>query len=242
MIDSIGFSTCAESVLNLLTDLCRRYLEKLWSETGRHSITFNDANMAFMSMSFSTGELHSYLKEVRMDPPPVKVPLFPVKKPRDLQTMYGPISERELAERPEHIPRYLPAMHREWCAPTASTGTAGRAPPARTIEARPAEIKEDKDSTTKKSVRNNRRARMPPSSIAFPDFTGLTAKELGFVRPQKVVPKKKPEEPSGIMSSANIVAAKLADPSYSNSKSKTKKRPAQDLLSVYICIDLFERL
>ncbi|VDK51225.1 unnamed protein product, partial [Gongylonema pulchrum] len=49
-----------------------------------------------------------------------KVPLFPVKKPTTvsyLESIRGPISAKELAERPDHIPHYLPAMRPEWCIP-----------------------------------------------------------------------------------------------------------------------------
>lgn len=33
MMDNIGFSTCHESVLNILADLCKRYLQKLWIDS-----------------------------------------------------------------------------------------------------------------------------------------------------------------------------------------------------------------
>lgn len=41
--------------------------------------------------------------------------LFPVGLKTDA-SIYGPVSERELNERPESIPRYFPAVHPEWCA------------------------------------------------------------------------------------------------------------------------------
>lgn len=102
--------------------------------------------MVFGKLMFSAAELHAFMKQVQHDPfennvsdsllnycfsSPYyilnisvarsslifKVPLFPVRKSSpDLLSIYGPVSDKELAERPEHIPRYLPAMHPEWCS------------------------------------------------------------------------------------------------------------------------------
>lgn len=65
---------------------------------------------------------------------------------------------------------------------------------------------------------------MTKSKISFPDFSGSTAKELGFVRPQKLPSKKVVEEPSGISSSANIAALQIMGTGTSSpSKTKLKK-------------------
>lgn len=45
------------------------------------------------------------------------MPLFPIKKfSTNLLSIYGPVSDKELSERPEYIPRHFPAMHPEWCS------------------------------------------------------------------------------------------------------------------------------
>ncbi|VDN36275.1 unnamed protein product [Gongylonema pulchrum] len=68
----------------------------------------------------------------------------------------------------------------------------------------------------------------------FPNYVGYTAKQLGFCQPKVIIPKKKPEEPSGIRSSANIAAAKLADPSYAAKQRKPRKKTWQDLLREHL--------
>lgn len=80
---------------------------------------------------------------------------------------------------------------------------------------------------------------MTKPRISFPDFSGSTAKELGFVRPQKLPPKKVVEEPSGISSSANIAALQTTSTA-TNSAARTKLRKwsmheVRYLFSEYIC-------
>lgn len=98
--------------------------------------------MVFAKLMFSPAELHAFMKQVQCDPLEnivsvcfanflrlilntataqsfliFKVPLFPVRKcSPNSYSIYGPVSDKELAERPEHIPRYFPAMHPEWCS------------------------------------------------------------------------------------------------------------------------------
>uniref|UniRef100_A0A8R1XYG1 BTP domain-containing protein n=1 Tax=Onchocerca volvulus TaxID=6282 RepID=A0A8R1XYG1_ONCVO len=220
MMDNIGFSTCHESVLYILTDLCKRYMQKLWVDSkvfaehaGRRYPIFEDANMAFGKLMFSAAELHAFMKQVEHDPFENDVPLFPVRKSSpNLLSIYGPVSDKELAERPEHIPRYFPAMHPEWCSDQ--------------IGVRAVEVSAVK-SATQGSAKNNKcipRGRVTKSKISFPDFSGSTAKELGFVRPQKLPSKKVVEEPSGISSSANIAALQIMGTGTSSpSKTKLKK-------------------
>uniref|UniRef100_A0A0R3RY12 BTP domain-containing protein n=1 Tax=Elaeophora elaphi TaxID=1147741 RepID=A0A0R3RY12_9BILA len=219
MMDNIGFSTCHESVLNILTDLCRRYMQKLWADSkvfaehaGRRYPIFEDANMVFGKLMFSAAELHAFMKQVQYDPLEDNVPLFPISKSSvTVLSMYGPVSDKELAERPEYIPRYFPAMHPEWC----SDHTGVRAVDILM-----------KDAAQKRAInsRCTARGRMTKSKISFPDFSGSTAKELGFVRPQKLPSRKTVEEPSGISSSANIAAMQTTSIATSNAtKTKLKK-------------------
>uniref|UniRef100_A0A915PEQ8 PHD-type domain-containing protein n=1 Tax=Setaria digitata TaxID=48799 RepID=A0A915PEQ8_9BILA len=220
IMDNIGFSTCHESVLNILTDLCRRYMQKLWVDSkvfaehaGRRYPIFEDANMVFGKLMFSVAELHGFMKQVQHDPLENNVPLFPVKgSSPNLLSIYGPVSDKELAERPEHIPRYFPAMHPEWCSDQ--------------VGVRGVEFSTIKGAAQvlAKSNRYMPRARMTKSKISFPDFSGSTAKELGFVRPQKSPPKKMAEEPSGISSSANVAALQITSTAASSaSRTKPKK-------------------
>nr|CDQ00522.1 BMA-TAF-3, isoform j [Brugia malayi] len=216
MMDNIGFSTCHESVLNILTDVCRRYMEKLWVDSklfaehaGRRFPIFEDANMVFGKLMFSAAELHSFMKQVQCDPFENNVPLFPVRKSSlNLLSMYGPVSDKELAERPEHIPRYFPAMHREWCSSHMGV--------------RAVEVSAVKGATRRsaQNCRSTSRGRVAKAKISFPDFSGSTAKELGFVRPQKLPSKKVVEEPSGISSSANIAALQKLDSCSNRTKSR----------------------
>ncbi|VDP12129.1 unnamed protein product [Onchocerca flexuosa] len=220
MMDNIGFSTCHESVLYILTDLCKRYMQKLWVDSkvfaehaGRRYPIFEDANMAFGKLMFSAAELHAFMKQVEHDPFENDVPLFPVRKlSPNLLSIYGPVSDKELAERPEHIPRYFPAMHPEWCCDQMGV----RAIEVSTVK-----------SATQGPAKNNKslpRGRVTKSKISFPDFSGSTAKELGFVRPQKLPSKKVVEEPSGISSSANIAALQIMGTGTSSpSKTRLKK-------------------
>uniref|UniRef100_A0A1I8EAP7 PHD-type domain-containing protein n=1 Tax=Wuchereria bancrofti TaxID=6293 RepID=A0A1I8EAP7_WUCBA len=220
MMDNIGFSTCHESVLNILTDVCRRYMEKLWVDSklfaehaGRRFPIFEDANMVFGKLMFSAAELHAFMKQVQCDPFENNVPLFPVRKSLpNLLSMYGPVSDKELAERPEHIPRYFPAMHREWCSSHMGV--------------RPVEVSAVKGATrgSAKNYRSISRGRVAKAKISFPDFSGSTAKELGFVRPQKLPSKKVVEEPSGISSSANIAALqKMGTVASCSNRTKSRK-------------------
>ncbi|VDK71934.1 unnamed protein product [Litomosoides sigmodontis] len=218
MMDNIGFSTCHESVLDILTDLCRRYMQKLWIDSkafaehaGRRYPIFEDAHMVFDKLMFSAAELHLFMKQVEHDPLENNVPLFPIKKSSiNLLSIYGPVSDKELSERPEHIPHYFPAMHPEWCSSHTGVRAVGT-------------LMKD---TAQKQTKNDRctpRGRAVKSKISFPDFSGLTAKELGFVRPQKLPPIKVIEEPSGISSSANIAALQTTSTATSNNN-RTKLR------------------
>ncbi|KAL3981833.1 Bromodomain associated family protein [Acanthocheilonema viteae] len=213
MMDNIGFSTCHESVLNILTDLCKRYMQRLWIDSkvfaehaGRRYPIFEDANMAFGKLMFSAAELHAFMRQVQHDPLENSVPLFPIRKSSiNLLSIYGPVSDKELAERPEHIPRYFPAMHPEWCSDQG---------------VRAADIL--MKSVAQIQAKNNKcipRARVTKPKISFPDFSGSTAKELGFVRPQKLPARKVAEEPSGISSSANKTTGAAT-----NSATRTKLR------------------
>ncbi|CAG9537347.1 unnamed protein product [Cercopithifilaria johnstoni] len=218
MIDNIGFSTCHESVLNILTDLCRRYMQKLWVDSkvfaehaGRRYPIFEDANMVFGKLMFSAAELHSFMKQVQHDPLENSVPLFPVRKSStNLLGIYGPVSDKELAERPEHIPRYFPAMHPEWCIDHVGVRAVN-------VLMKDAALRQAKNN------RCTPRGRVTRPRISFPDFSGSTAKELGFVRPQKLPSRKVIEEPSGISSSANIAALQTTSTA-TNSATKTKHR------------------
>ncbi|MCP9266388.1 PHD-finger [Dirofilaria immitis] len=209
MMDNIGFSTCHESVVNILTDLCRRYLQKLWVDSkvfaehaGRRYPIFEDANMVFGKLMFSAAELHAFMKQVEHDPFENDVPLFPVRKPSpSLLSIYGPVSDKELATRPEHIPRYFPAVHPEWCSDQIGV---------RTVEVSAVKSAIQGPAKNSKCIP---RGRVSKSKISFPDFCGSTAKELGFVRPQKLPPK----------SSANIAALQIMGTATS-SASKTKFR------------------
>lgn len=71
---------------------------------------------------------------------------------------------------------------------------------------------------------------MTKPKISFPDFSGSTAKELGFVRPQKLPLKKVFEEPSGISSSANIAALQTTGVAIGSTiKSKPRKWPMHEV-------------
>ncbi|VDN04853.1 unnamed protein product [Thelazia callipaeda] len=223
-MDNIGFVMYQESVLDILIDLGRRYMEKLWYEAkilaehaGRLFPIFEDANLTFNKLMFSVTDLHMFMKQVQFESAETKIPSYPVKLDTE-DNIYGPVSERELKERPEHIPHYFPAIHPEWCDQIK----------AQSVESSPSN---DQAQKTLKS-RNIRRLcvplmRMTKSKISFPDFTGLTAKELGFIRPIKLPSKKVIEEPSGISSSANI-AAQLTDLSKNISRNKYKKWSVAD--------------
>uniref|UniRef100_A0A1I7VDE2 Bromodomain associated family protein, variant n=1 Tax=Loa loa TaxID=7209 RepID=A0A1I7VDE2_LOALO len=220
MMDNIGFSTCHESVLSILTDLCKRYMQKLWIDSkvfaehaGRRYPIFEDANMVFGKLMFSAAELHAFMKQVHYDPLENSVPFFPIRKSSpNLLNIYGPVSDKELAVRPEHIPRYFPAMHPEWCSDH--------------VGVRAVEVSAVKGATqgSVKNCRSTPRGRVTKPKISFPDFSGSTAKELGFVRPQKLPSKKVVEEPSGISSSANIAALQTTGTATSNGiRTKPKK-------------------
>lgn len=49
IMDNIGFSTCHESVLNILTDLCRRYMQKLWADSKVFAEHGNFRNMLYLN-------------------------------------------------------------------------------------------------------------------------------------------------------------------------------------------------
>ncbi|VDM48839.1 unnamed protein product [Toxocara canis] len=59
---------------------------------------------------------------------------------------------------------------------------------------------------------DRRGSRTPKCRVPFPDFTGLTAKDLGLVRQKRaaITVSSKGAEPSGISSSANVSAAHAA--------------------------------
>ncbi|MFH4984012.1 hypothetical protein AB6A40_010721 [Gnathostoma spinigerum] len=223
IMENIGFSCSTESAFNIVCDLTQKFMERLWrissqyaEHGGRSSPNTQDVDKTFKELQFSTAELHDYLKQVGSHPLPAKVPEFPVKRSA-FKMLNSAVSEKELSERPDFIPHFLPPMHPEWCAD-------------RVPKVEPIATEASSKHLANSSLLADRRITRPVKGISeFPDFMGETAKNLGLVRrkrqPIEVVMAKMHAEPSGISSSANICSS-IQNNSHSSlhtSKSKAKK-------------------
>ncbi|VDK17552.1 unnamed protein product [Anisakis simplex] len=237
ILENTGFAQAGERALTTLTDITRFMMQKLWIDAkqfaehaGRIEPNFTDAHMVFENLQFNVTELHDYLQQTYSIPPKRKVPQFPVQLESSSSSLYDPVSERELAERSEDIPRFMPPIHPEWCSNAVSpcsslpiTSVCDATQKSNLEETNSENSNEtmmqqqqstasdnNKDENGMQQTNNQRGSSRSSTSsskcrVAFPDFSGLTAKDLGLIRQKRSsFASLQNAEPSGISSSANI--------------------------------------
>ncbi|XP_021356961.1 transcription initiation factor TFIID subunit 3-like isoform X2 [Mizuhopecten yessoensis] len=115
---NLGWNAAQATPLELLTDVLERYLLEVAKVTHRYSEQFgrtdpnlDDLGLAFGHLGIQLGELEDYVHHVDPLPFAQEVVAFPAPKRNNLQ--FPRYDSREVLQREEHIPEYLPAMFPE---------------------------------------------------------------------------------------------------------------------------------
>ncbi|KAJ8301671.1 hypothetical protein KUTeg_020658 [Tegillarca granosa] len=127
---SLGWHATQSTPLDLLTDVLERYIFEIAKCTHRYSEqtdpNLDDLGLAFRHLGVQLNELQDFVQQV--DPVPFAHETVSFPAPKKCNLRFPNPNSREIQNRDEHIPEYLPLMH-----PTPEDEMEGPASPSADI-------------------------------------------------------------------------------------------------------------